>query len=44
MGAQAARMLMERIHGYRGTPRAIRFEPTLLERASTGLPTQAYIP
>lgn len=44
MGAQAARMLMERIHGYRGTPRAIRFEPTLLERASTGLPTPAYIP
>jgi DNA-binding LacI/PurR family transcriptional regulator len=35
MGAEAARMLLERIGGYRGAPRAVRFMPTLLERAST---------
>jgi LacI family transcriptional regulator len=35
MGAAAARLLMERIRGYRGTPRTQRFEPTLVARAST---------
>lgn len=35
MGAEAARMLLERIRGYRGAPRSARFEPTLIERKST---------
>lgn len=35
MGAEAARMLLERIRGYRGAARSVRFEPTLLERQST---------
>lgn len=35
MGAEAARMLLKRIGGYRGAPRAVRFTPMLLERAST---------
>jgi len=35
MGARAARMLLERIQGYRGAARAVRFEPELIERKST---------
>lgn len=35
MGAQAALLLLERLGGYRGAPRMVRFEPTLVERAST---------
>ncbi|MBF6592955.1 MAG: LacI family DNA-binding transcriptional regulator [Thermaceae bacterium] len=35
MGAEAARMLLERIQGYRGGARGVRFEPTLVERSST---------
>ncbi len=35
MGAEAARMLLERIRGYKGSPRARRFEPTLVVRSST---------
>lgn len=35
IGAEAARMLLERVRGYRGAPRSIRFEPSLLERQST---------
>jgi LacI family transcriptional regulator len=35
MGAEAARLLMDRIRGYRGSPRARRFEPSLLVRQST---------
>ncbi|MER3555666.1 MAG: LacI family transcriptional regulator [Meiothermus sp.] len=38
MGAEAARMLLERIGGYRAGPRAVRFEPKLLERASSAVP------
>lgn len=35
MGAQAARMLLERIQGLRSAPRTMRFEPKLVERKST---------
>ncbi len=35
MGAEAARMLMDRIRGHKGSPRARRFEPTLVVRKST---------
>lgn len=35
MGAEAARLLMDRIRGYKGSPRAKRFEPTLIVRKST---------
>ena len=35
MGAEAARLLLNRIRGYKGSPRARRFEPTLIVRKST---------
>jgi LacI family transcriptional regulator len=35
MGAEAARMLLNRIRGYKGSPRVKRFEPTLVVRKST---------
>jgi LacI family transcriptional regulator len=35
MGAEATRLLFDRIRGYKGGPRARRFEPTLIERRST---------
>lgn len=35
MGAEAARLLLDRIRGYKGSPRARRFEPTLIVRQST---------
>ncbi|WP_299427083.1 LacI family DNA-binding transcriptional regulator [uncultured Meiothermus sp.] len=35
MGAEAARLLLDRIRGYKGSPRARRFEPTLIVRRST---------
>ncbi len=35
MGAEAARLLMSRIRGFKGPPRARRFEPTLVVRKST---------
>lgn len=35
MGAEAARMLLDRIGGQRGRPKLVRFEPALLERSST---------
>lgn len=35
MGAEAARLLMDRIRGYRGSPRDRRFEPSLIVRQST---------
>ncbi|MFN3390795.1 MAG: LacI family DNA-binding transcriptional regulator [Meiothermus ruber] len=38
MGAEAARLLLDRIRGYRGSPRARRFEPTLIVRQSTQPP------
>ncbi|RDI95760.1 LacI family DNA-binding transcriptional regulator [Meiothermus sp. QL-1] len=38
MGAAAARLLMERIRGYCEGPRTLRFEPTLVVRASTQPP------
>lgn len=41
MGAEATRLLLERIHGYKGLSKAVRFEPTLLERRSTK-PTKVY--
>jgi LacI family transcriptional regulator len=41
MGAEATRLLLERIHGYKGLAKAVRFEPTLLERRSTK-PTKVY--
>lgn len=36
MGARAAQLLLERMRGYQGPPREVRFEPVLVERASTG--------
>jgi LacI family transcriptional regulator len=36
MGAEAARMLLDRIHGTGARPRAVELEPTLTLRASTG--------
>ncbi|WP_038047300.1 substrate-binding domain-containing protein [Thermus caliditerrae] len=45
MGAKAAQLLLERMQGYAGAPREVRFEPVLLERASTGTPPAApYVP
>jgi DNA-binding LacI/PurR family transcriptional regulator len=45
MGARAAQLLLERMQGYGGPPREVRFEPTLVERASTGTPPEAsYLP
>lgn len=45
MGARAAQLLLERMQGYAGPPREVRFEPTLIERASTGTPPAApYVP
>lgn len=38
MGIRAAQLLLERMEGYAGPPRAVRFEPTLVERASTATP------
>jgi LacI family transcriptional regulator len=35
MGTEATRLLFDRIRGYKGSPRARRFEPTLIERRST---------
>jgi LacI family transcriptional regulator len=35
MGAAAAELLVERLSGYEGAPRRVRFEPRLIERAST---------
>ena len=35
MGATAAELLMDRLNGYAGPPRQVRFEPRLVERAST---------
>ena len=45
MGARAAQLLLERMRGYQGPPREVRFEPVLVERASTGTPPAAlYVP
>ncbi len=38
MGARAAQLLLERMEGYAGPPREVRFEPSLVERASTATP------
>jgi LacI family transcriptional regulator len=35
MGATAAELLIERLSGYEGIPRQVRFEPRLIERKST---------
>jgi LacI family transcriptional regulator len=35
MGAAAAELLVDRLSGYEGAPRKVRFEPRLVERAST---------
>jgi LacI family transcriptional regulator len=35
MGATAAELLIERLSGYNGVPRKVRFEPRLIERRST---------
>ncbi len=35
MGATAAELLVERLSGYDGAPRQVRFEPRLIERRST---------
>ncbi len=35
MGAAAAELLIERLNGYQGKPRQVRFEPHLIERRST---------
>lgn len=35
MGATAAELLIERLSGYEGAPRQVRFEPRLIERQST---------
>ena len=37
MGSQAAELLLSRLGGFEGPPRARRFEPHLIERASTGM-------
>jgi DNA-binding LacI/PurR family transcriptional regulator len=45
MGARAAQLLLERMQGYAGPPRQVRFEPVLVERASTGTPPEVpYLP
>ncbi|GGM96511.1 transcriptional regulator [Thermus composti] len=45
MGARAAQLLLERMEGYKGPPREVRFEPLLIERASTATPPSApYVP
>lgn len=45
MGARAAQLLLERMQGYQGAPREVRFEPLLVERASTGTPPAVpYLP
>lgn len=45
MGVRAATLLLERMEGYQGPPRQIRFEPLLIERASTGTPPKVpYLP
>ncbi|AFV75646.1 substrate-binding domain-containing protein [Thermus oshimai] len=45
MGARAAQLLLERMQGYAGPPRAVRFEPTLIERSSTAPSKEApYVP
>ncbi|MER3451165.1 MAG: LacI family transcriptional regulator [Thermus sp.] len=45
MGVRAATLLLERMEGYRGAPRQVRFEPLLIERASTKTPPKApYLP
>ncbi|MGC8877168.1 substrate-binding domain-containing protein [Thermus sp.] len=45
MGARAAQLLLERMQGYAGAPREVRFEPTLVERTSTLTPGPApYVP
>ena len=36
MGAAAAELLVDRLSGFDGAPRKVRFEPRLVERASTG--------
>ena len=35
MGATAAELLIERLSGFEGAPRQVRFEPRLIERSST---------
>lgn len=40
MGAAAARLLLERLAGVRGTGRRVTLEPVLVERASTAAPGQ----
>ncbi|HWG84196.1 MAG TPA: substrate-binding domain-containing protein, partial [Deinococcales bacterium] len=37
MGEAAARLLLDRLNGLDSRPRQVRFEPALLERASTRL-------
>jgi len=45
MGAKAAQLLLERMQGYAAPPREVRFEPLLIERASTGTPPAVpYVP
>lgn len=45
MGARAAQLLLERMQGYAGPPRQVRFEPMLMERPSTAPPKEApYVP
>ncbi len=36
MGAAAAELLVDRLSGFDGAPRKVRFEPRLIERVSTG--------
>jgi LacI family transcriptional regulator len=36
MGAAAAELLVDRLSGFKGEPRRVRFEPRLIGRASTG--------
>ena len=36
MGAAAAELLVDRLSGFKGEPRRVRFEPRLIARASTG--------
>ncbi|TBH21450.1 substrate-binding domain-containing protein [Thermus thermamylovorans] len=45
MGAKAAQLLLDRMQGYTGPPREVRFEPILIERESTGAGAGApYVP
>jgi LacI family transcriptional regulator len=37
MGAAAAELLMERLNGFDGPPRQVRFEARLIERGSTSV-------